>query len=118
MEESALPEALETGWLRGAALDVFEVEPLPDPSPLWEDPRVMVSPHISGLTTTEGAVVGFLECLAAERTRRRRSSTRHSSRQSITAFTAPPVLRRGLFAFAHHTFNVPPGNAHSAPESS
>lgn len=65
VEESALPEALEKGWLRGAALDVFEVEPLPDPSPLWEDPRVMVSPHISGLTTTEGAVVGFLECFAA-----------------------------------------------------
>ena len=65
VEESALPEALDKGWLKGAALDVFEVEPLPDSSPLWTDPRVMISPHISGLTTTEGAAIGFLECLSA-----------------------------------------------------
>ncbi len=64
LEESALPEALDKGWLRGAALDVFEVEPLPAGSPLWTDPRVIVSPHISGLTTAEGAAAGFLECLA------------------------------------------------------
>ncbi|MEP6832087.1 MAG: D-2-hydroxyacid dehydrogenase [Gemmatimonas sp.] len=61
--ESALPEALDRGWLRGAALDVFEVEPLPTSSPLWEDDRVMISPHIAGLTTVEGAVAGFVECL-------------------------------------------------------
>ncbi|MBL0171235.1 MAG: D-2-hydroxyacid dehydrogenase [Gemmatimonadaceae bacterium] len=65
VEESALPDALAHGWLRGAALDVFDVEPLPATSPLWDDARVMISPHISGLTTNEGAVVGFLECLAA-----------------------------------------------------
>ncbi len=73
IEESAIPEALDQGWLRGAALDVFEVEPLPLDSPLWLDTRVMISPHISGLTTIEGASAGFLECLAAlekgERTR-------------------------------------------------
>lgn len=61
--ERAIPEALEKGWLAGAALDVFEVEPLPADSPLWDDRRVMISPHISGLTTPEGAVAGFLECL-------------------------------------------------------
>ena len=65
IEESAIPEALDQGWLRGAALDVFEVEPLPVDSPFWQDTRVMVSPHISGLTTVEGAASGFLECLAA-----------------------------------------------------
>ena len=65
IEESALTEALDQGWLKGAALDVFEVEPLPVDSPLWPDTRVMVSPHISGLTTVEGAAAGFLECLAA-----------------------------------------------------
>jgi phosphoglycerate dehydrogenase-like enzyme len=64
VEERALPEALEKGWLRGAALDVFEVEPLPSDSPLWTDERVMISPHIAGLTTVEGAVSGFVECLA------------------------------------------------------
>lgn len=65
VDESALPDALANAWIRGAALDVFEVEPLPATSPLWADERVMISPHISGLTTNEGAVVGFLECLAA-----------------------------------------------------
>jgi phosphoglycerate dehydrogenase-like enzyme len=64
VEEQALPEALEQGWLRGIALDVFETEPLPAESPLWRDPRVMISPHISGLTTVEGAAAGFLESLA------------------------------------------------------
>ncbi len=63
LEESALPEALDNGWLRAAALDVFATEPLPADSPLWSDPRVMVSPHISGLTTIDGAAHGFLECL-------------------------------------------------------
>jgi phosphoglycerate dehydrogenase-like enzyme len=63
VDEAAIPEALEKGWLAGAALDVFTVEPLPPSSPLWDDRRVMISPHISGLTTAEGAVAGFLECL-------------------------------------------------------
>ena len=63
VDESLIPEALEKGWLAGAILDVFETEPLPPSSPLWDDRRVMVSPHISGLTTMDGAVEGFLECL-------------------------------------------------------
>lgn len=63
IEEDALGEALSKGWLSGAALDVFEKEPLPASSPLWDDPRVMISPHMSGKTTVEGAAGGFLECL-------------------------------------------------------
>jgi D-2-hydroxyacid dehydrogenase (NADP+) len=64
LDEAALPEALDRGWLRGAALDVFEEEPLPASSPLWAHPRVMVSPHISGITTARGAALGFVECAA------------------------------------------------------
>ncbi len=43
--ESALVEALEDGHLSGAALDVFEVEPLPQESPLWDMENVVVSAH-------------------------------------------------------------------------
>ena len=64
VEEAVLPEALERGWISGCSLDVFEVEPLPPSSPLWEHPGVTISPHISGLTTIPGAGKGFLECLA------------------------------------------------------
>jgi phosphoglycerate dehydrogenase-like enzyme len=45
VQETALIEALEDGHLSGAALDVFEVEPLPKQSPLWEFEYVILSPH-------------------------------------------------------------------------
>ena len=63
VDEQLIPEALDKGWLSGAALDVFEVEPLPASSPLWHHPRVMISPHISGPTTIAGAAAGFLQSL-------------------------------------------------------
>jgi len=48
--ESALIEALENGRIAGAALDVFQEEPLPANHPLWHVPNAFISPHISGLT--------------------------------------------------------------------
>jgi phosphoglycerate dehydrogenase-like enzyme len=64
VDESAIPRALDRGALRGAALDVFTVEPLAPTSPLWDDDRVMISPHLSGPTTVVGAVGGFVACVA------------------------------------------------------
>ena len=51
LDESALLELLEQGRLRGAALDVFGTEPLPADHPFWRHPRVLVSPHVSAVTT-------------------------------------------------------------------
>ena len=50
VDEAALVEALRVGHLGAAALDVFTTEPLPDDSPLWSMPNVLVSPHSSGST--------------------------------------------------------------------
>ncbi|MFO7321674.1 MAG: D-2-hydroxyacid dehydrogenase [Chloroflexota bacterium] len=50
VDEDALIEALRSKKIAGAALDVFEEEPLPPTSPLWKLDNVIISPHISGLS--------------------------------------------------------------------
>ena len=50
VEETALIQALREGWIAGAALDVFEEEPLPPDSPLWATTNVVISPHVAGFT--------------------------------------------------------------------
>jgi phosphoglycerate dehydrogenase-like enzyme len=50
VDDDALLAALTTGRLRGAVLDVFTCEPLPAESPWWGHPRVLVTPHVSGVS--------------------------------------------------------------------
>lgn len=50
LDHDALARRLADGQLGGAALDVTEPEPLPASSPLWHDPNVIITPHISGLS--------------------------------------------------------------------
>jgi phosphoglycerate dehydrogenase-like enzyme len=50
IDEDAMVQALRSGKLRAAGLDVFETEPLPDDSPLWDMENVLLTPHYSGLT--------------------------------------------------------------------
>ncbi len=50
VDDTALMRALQEGWIAGAGLDVFNQEPLPADSPLWEMENVILTPHIAGLT--------------------------------------------------------------------
>ena len=50
VDEKALIKALKEGWIAGAGLDVFETEPLPEESPLWDLDNVIITPHIAGPT--------------------------------------------------------------------
>jgi phosphoglycerate dehydrogenase-like enzyme len=62
VDEDALLEALENGQVAYACLDVFAVEPLPQDSPLWNHPRVMVSPHTSALSAAENRLIAERFC--------------------------------------------------------
>jgi D-2-hydroxyacid dehydrogenase (NADP+) len=67
LDQSALVAALDDGTIRGAALDVFETEPLPETSPLWDDEEVIVTPHAAAAT---GGYVDRIAALVRENVRR------------------------------------------------
>merc|ERR1712046_168816 len=52
VDEAALVDALKTGRIAGAALDVFEVEPLPADALVWDCPNLLLSPHNADLVDT------------------------------------------------------------------
>jgi phosphoglycerate dehydrogenase-like enzyme len=65
VDEAALAEALMRGAIAGAALDVFDDEPLEASSPLWDTPNLLITPHVAGNRPDywEAALGIFLENL-------------------------------------------------------
>ncbi|WQF86941.1 Putative D-isomer specific 2-hydroxyacid dehydrogenase, NAD-binding domain-containing protein [Colletotrichum destructivum] len=62
VQNDALIEALETGKIRAAALDVTDPEPLPKDHPLWRAPNIFITPHVSWRTKVHWErVLGLLE---------------------------------------------------------
>lgn len=64
--EAALIDALRSGRLAGAALDVFDRQPLPQDHPYWQMPQVHLTPHIAGITEDSMLRMGFGVALAVE----------------------------------------------------
>jgi glyoxylate/hydroxypyruvate reductase A len=68
--EDDLVQALDSGHLGGATLDVFHEEPLPPDSPLWTNPKVLVTPHAASYsvpaTAADGVAANIRRVLAGE----------------------------------------------------
>ena len=56
IDQKALGALLRQGHLSGAALDVFEQEPIPEGSTLWDCPRLLITPHVAGNMTLDYTV--------------------------------------------------------------
>ncbi|CAG0923199.1 unnamed protein product [Notodromas monacha] len=54
--DAEIIRALDNGWIRGAVLDVFMPEPLPESSPLWRHENVHITPHVAGVSKEEDIV--------------------------------------------------------------
>jgi D-3-phosphoglycerate dehydrogenase / 2-oxoglutarate reductase len=54
IDTPAIIHALRSGKLAGAALDVFDVQPLPSDDALFDCPNLLLTPHIAGITATSG----------------------------------------------------------------
>ena len=63
MVEADLITALDKGKVEVAVLDVFREEPLPVDNPLWDHPRVFITPHIASVTTPETAVLAVADAV-------------------------------------------------------
>jgi glyoxylate/hydroxypyruvate reductase A len=63
VDEPALIEALRSGHLGGATLDVFVVEPLPRDHPFWTMDNVLITPHLASITVPEKAAADVAESI-------------------------------------------------------
>lgn len=67
LDQAALIEALDSGRLAAAMLDVTDPEPLPENHPLWSHPKVMITPHIASVTQPHTAAQSVVENIRRHR---------------------------------------------------
>lgn len=67
LDQAALIEALDSGRLAAALLDVTDPEPLPEDHPLWSHPKVIITPHIASVTQPETAAQSVVENIRRHR---------------------------------------------------
>jgi glyoxylate/hydroxypyruvate reductase len=67
LDQAALIEALDSGRLAAAMLDVTDPEPLPEDHPLWSHPKVMITPHIAAVTQPHTAAQSVIENIRRHR---------------------------------------------------
>jgi glyoxylate/hydroxypyruvate reductase A len=67
LDQAALIEALDSGHLSAAMLDVTDPEPLPESHPLWSHPKVMITPHIASVTQPHTAAQSVIENIRRHR---------------------------------------------------
>ena len=61
--ENDLLDALDSGHLSGATLDVFETEPLPGEHPFWGHPKIILTPHVASVTVPRSCAPQVIDCL-------------------------------------------------------
>ena len=64
--EDALVQALQSGHLAGAALDVFDTIPVPDDHPYWQMDQVIITPHVAGITGDSMRTMGLAAATAVD----------------------------------------------------
>jgi glyoxylate/hydroxypyruvate reductase len=67
LDQAALLEALDSGRLAAAMLDVTDPEPLPENHPLWSHPKVMITPHIASVTQPHTAAQSVIDNIRRHR---------------------------------------------------
>ncbi|MER8864315.1 glyoxylate/hydroxypyruvate reductase A [Mesorhizobium sp. M0751] len=68
LDQAALINALDTGHVSAAMLDVTDPEPLPEGHPLWSHPKVMITPHIASVTQPHTAAQSVVDNIRRHRT--------------------------------------------------
>ncbi len=86
VQEAALIDALQAGHLAGAALDVFDTQPLPDEHPYWQMPQVLLTPHVAGITEDSMLRMGFGVVAAVEKLLRGQLPPNCINAQAFAAF--------------------------------